>query len=92
MTVSKRASHTEWVDPDDAPELTDEFFEQADEYIGDKLVRRGRGRGRPIGSHKAATTIRLDDEVLEAFKATGRGWQTRMNAALKDWLRTHKLA
>ncbi|NRO99356.1 hypothetical protein GWC77_26085 [Paraburkholderia sp. NMBU_R16] len=90
MTVSKRASHTEWVDPDDAPELTDEFFEQADEYIGDKLVRRGRGR--PVGSHKTPTTIRLDDEVLEAFKATGRGWQTRMNAALKDWLKTHKLA
>jgi uncharacterized protein (DUF4415 family) len=90
MAVSKRATRTEWVDPDDAPELTDEFFQQADEYVGDKLVRRGRGR--PLGSHKTATTIRLDDEVLEAFKATGRGWQTRVNAALKEWLQTHKLA
>ena len=90
MTVSKRATHTDWIDPDDAPELTDDFFQQADEYVGDKLVRRGRGR--PLGSHKTAPTIRLDDEVLEAFKATGRGWQTRMNAALKDWLKTHKLA
>ena len=90
MTVSKRSTRTEWVDPDDAPELTDEFFEQADEYFGGKLVRRGRGR--PVGSHKTATTIRLDDEVLEAFKATGRGWQTRVNAALKEWLQTHRLA
>jgi uncharacterized protein (DUF4415 family) len=90
MTVSKRTMQTERVDPDDAPELTDEFFEQADEYVGDRLVRRGRGR--PVGSHKTATTIRLDDDVLEAFKATGRGWQTRVNAALKDWLATHKLA
>ncbi|WP_147964528.1 BrnA antitoxin family protein, partial [Burkholderia pseudomallei] len=31
-----------------------------------------------------ATTIRLDDDVLDAFKATGRGWQTRVNAALKE--------
>jgi uncharacterized protein (DUF4415 family) len=90
MTVSKHPMQSERVDPDDAPELTDEFFEQADEYVGDRLVRRGRGR--PVGSHKTATTIRLDDDVLEAFKATGRGWQTRVNAALKDWLATHKLA
>lgn len=82
MTVSKRAMHTDWVDPDDAPELTDEFFERADEYVSDRLVRRGPGR--PLGSHKTATTIRLDDDVLDAFKATGRGWQTRVNAALKE--------
>ncbi|WP_147492032.1 BrnA antitoxin family protein, partial [Burkholderia pseudomallei] len=37
-------------------------------------------------------TIRLDDDVLDAFKATGRGWQTRVNAALKEWLKTHKPA
>jgi uncharacterized protein (DUF4415 family) len=29
--------------------------------------------------------------VIQAFKATGRGWQTRMNEALKDWLSTHEL-
>ncbi|ODS73118.1 MAG: hypothetical protein ABS43_14915 [Bordetella sp. SCN 67-23] len=46
-------------------------------------------RGRPTGSSKSATTIRLDEEVLAAFRATGRGWQTRMNNALKDWLKTH---
>lgn len=90
MTVSKRATHTDWVDPDDAPELTDEFFERADEYVGDRLVRRGPGR--PLGRHKTATTIRLDDDVLDAFKATGRGWQTRVNAVLKEWLKTHKPA
>jgi hypothetical protein len=31
-----------WVDSDDAPELADEFFERADEYLGESLVRRGR--------------------------------------------------
>lgn len=53
-----------------------------------------RGRGRPVGStaevRKTATTIRFDEEVVQAFKVTGRGWQTRMNDALKDWLRTHQ--
>lgn len=34
-------------------------------------------------------TIRYDAEVLAAFRATGPGWQARMNAALVDWLKTH---
>lgn len=33
-----------WVDPDDAPELTEEYFAEADQYHGDKLIRRGRAR------------------------------------------------
>ena len=88
MNGNKIASGTAWTDPDDAPELTDAFFEVADEYVGDKLVHRGRPRAtRP----KQALTVRYDTEVIEAFKATGKGWQTRMNAALKDWLKTHSL-
>ncbi|MBK5913383.1 BrnA antitoxin family protein [Rhodocyclus purpureus] len=46
-------------------------------------------RGRPQGSDKESTTIRLDRDILEAFRAGGPGWQTRMNAALRDWLRDH---
>ena len=34
----------DWVDPDDAPEITDEWIEGADLYEGDKLIRRGRRR------------------------------------------------
>jgi uncharacterized protein (DUF4415 family) len=89
MNANKHATRTEWIDADDAPELTDEFFERADEYVGDKLVRRGRPR---TDSPKVALTVRYDAEVVEAFKATGKGWQTRMNAALKDWLKTHSPA
>ncbi len=47
-------------------------------------------RGRPVGSVKAnpkvATTIRFDQDVLDALKASGRGWQTRVNDAMRDWL------
>lgn len=51
-----------------------------------------RRRGRPAGSDKESTTIRLDRDILAAFRASGPGWQTRMNAALRDWLETHKPA
>ena len=44
-----------------------------------------RGRGRPRVSVKRPTlNMRVDAEVLEAFKATGAGWQTRINAVLRD--------
>lgn len=50
------------------------------------LVRRGR----PLGSGtKTQVTLRLDAEVLAKFKATGDGWQTRINDALKNWVQTH---
>jgi uncharacterized protein (DUF4415 family) len=39
-----------------------------------------------------STTIRLSPDVLEAFKSQGNGWQTRIDTALKDWLRTHSPA
>jgi uncharacterized protein (DUF4415 family) len=52
-----------------------------------------KARGRPVGSvkedAKQAVTVRYSPDVLAAFRATGAGWQTRMNEALKDWLRTH---
>ena len=89
MNANKHATHSEWIDPDDAPELTDEFFAQADEYVGDKRVSRGRPKA---DTPKLALTVRYDAEVVEAFKATGKGWQTRMNAALRDWLKTHSPA
>jgi uncharacterized protein (DUF4415 family) len=52
-----------------------------------------RRAGRPAGTVKAerkvSTTIRLSPEVINAFRSAGDGWQTRIDAALKDWLRTH---
>lgn len=99
MNESKRPMRTEWVDPDDAPELTDEFFAKATPMINGRpapledvkeAFAKGLSRGRPKAERtKLALTVRYDVEVVEAFKATGKGWQTRMNAALKDWLKTH---
>lgn len=86
MNANKPSSVTDWIDPDDAPELTDDFFDQADEYKGDLLIRRGRPK---TDNPKVALTVRYDADIVAAFKATGKGWQTRMNHALRDWLKTH---
>jgi uncharacterized protein (DUF4415 family) len=82
MRRKKRAGASiskSWVDPDDAPELTDEYFKRADVYRGDKLVRRGRPK---LERPKQAVKLRLDQDVLDYFRSTGRGWQTRINATL----------
>lgn len=83
MNGNKRDTATTWIDPDDAPELNDDFFERADEYVGQTLVKRGR----PLGSGtKISTTIRFDADIVAAFRASGPGWQSRMNQALREWL------
>ena len=51
------------------------------------LMRRP---GRPLGSGtKTQVTLRLDVDVVDKFKASGSGWQTRINDALKSWVQTH---
>lgn len=77
--MSKKNTESTWVDPDDAPELDDEWFQKADLMIGDKVIRRGR----PPGSSKRLVSLRLDRAVVDHFRATGPGWQTRMNDALR---------
>ncbi len=48
-----------------------------------------KGRGKQQSPTKVSTTVRFDSDVLDAFRSTGRGWQTRMNEALKEWLKEH---
>jgi uncharacterized protein (DUF4415 family) len=79
MSESTIASERSWVDPDDAPEWTDEMFDRAEIRIGDKVIRRGR----PPGSAKTQVSLRLDQDVIAAFRAQGPGWQSRMNEALR---------
>ena len=44
-------------------------------------------RGRPVGSNKSQVTIKLDNDVLTALKSPeGKGWQTRLNATLREAL------
>lgn len=61
-----------------------------DLYAGLVALKKQRGeRGPQKTPVKVPTTIRFDADVLAALKASGKGWQTRVNEAVKDWLKTH---
>jgi uncharacterized protein (DUF4415 family) len=102
MNVKLKNIAKEWVDPDDAPEITAEDLKRGIWAINGKVVSEKEGReafakklrGRPVGSvsksPKKLTTIRLSAEVIGQFKAAGAGWQTKIDLALKDWLLTHQ--
>ena len=89
MTARKRNTEPNWNDPDDAPEWSDDVFARAQLSVGGKVVRPAEGtltkRGRPpMGdAAKQQVTLRIAPRVIEHFKATGSGWQTRINAVLE---------
>lgn len=77
---------------DDLPEWTDDQFRRAAVWHGDKLIRPADGTltrpGRPRSDNpKQQVTLRLDRAVLEGFRATGPGWQSRINAELRKALK-----
>ncbi len=84
---------------EDAPEATDEWFDEAraakdvlPRLVGidaaQELLKPKRGRPR-LANPKEHVNIRLDADAVHAFRSTGRGWQTRLNNALRDWLNAH---
>lgn len=97
MSGRKRSSRTDLAAVDaheitpeeyaEIPELTDEWFEKADQYRGGKLVRRGRP---PSEAKKEAVSIRLSQDVLKHFRSGGPGWQTRIDAELRRLVKRRK--
>ncbi|MCK9505666.1 MAG: BrnA antitoxin family protein [Porticoccaceae bacterium] len=73
----------------DNPEWTDEDFRNAKPVTAlPKSLQTKLRRGRPPAeTPKQQVTLRLDAEVLEYFRATGAGWQTRLNDALKEQIK-----
>jgi uncharacterized protein (DUF4415 family) len=65
---------------DDAPDLSQSPWV---ETFAATAVQRGRPKSH---NRKVSTTIRLDADIVEKFRAEGPGWQSRMNEALRDWL------
>jgi len=65
------------IDFSDSPELDDSFFTRP-------LVELPKTKG--------TITIRVDQDVLEWFKSQGRGYQTRINALLRAYMKAHKKA
>ncbi len=99
MNVKSNATRGKWVDPDDAPELTEDFFENATPMIGERIVTKKEfsiaaeqaiRNSRPKqDSSQKSVTMRYDADIIAAFNSTGDGWQVRMNDALRDWLKTN---
>jgi uncharacterized protein (DUF4415 family) len=94
-----RKPNPELID-DDAPEATDRWFAKAQPAADVLPGLFGKDaakemlkpkRGRPFSANpKEHVNIRLDVDIVEAFRGTGSGWQTRLNAALRDWLKRHR--
>lgn len=80
-------SRDDWEDVSDNPEWTEEDFKAARpfaEVFPDLAESIRRSRGRPaVERPKQQISLRLDPDVIEAFKATGKGWQARINEALR---------
>jgi len=89
MPAKSKYSAKPWTDPDDAPQVTeDDLARGAWQLDGKELtpaqgkalaqaVLRGRPKGTVKDTHKVPTTLRLDEEVLTRWRASGKGWQTR---------------
>jgi uncharacterized protein (DUF4415 family) len=77
MSARKKNTVTDWVDPDEIPDLSTEEWSKV---IDAAPVQRGRPKAAVT---KISTTIRLDPDVLEKFKAEGPGWQSRINDVLR---------
>jgi uncharacterized protein (DUF4415 family) len=96
MPAKKRGSKRAWVDPDDAPEWTQDQFNRAEVAVGGQIVQPAQGtltrpRGRPKKPNaKVHTHIRLSPHVLRHFRATGPGWQTRIDEVLQKWVDKHR--
>jgi uncharacterized protein (DUF4415 family) len=65
---------------DEAPVLTKEMLDRAEIRDGNKIIKQGRP---PLEHPKEAIKLRLDHDVLAAYRRTGSGWQTRINADLR---------
>ena len=84
-----KTSPTKMVNAPDSPSTRVSDWEGAVLKQGGVMVGRARTRGPNREPLKEQVAVRYSPDVLAAFRATGAGWQTRMNDALRDWLRTH---
>jgi uncharacterized protein (DUF4415 family) len=72
---------------DERRSWSDAFVTHSRDELRTELEKRRRGKGRKPA--KCSVTVRYDADIIQAFKASGKGWQTLLNAAVRDWLKTH---
>jgi uncharacterized protein (DUF4415 family) len=67
-------------------------FKLAGEVLPSSLRKKLGVRGPQKSPTKERITIRLSREVVEQFRESGEGWQTRVDSALREWLKNHSPA
>jgi uncharacterized protein (DUF4415 family) len=72
------------------PEVTAAMLARAEYRVGGRLKTHPRRRGPQKAPTKVALSLRLSPEVVRHFKATGRGWQTRIDDSLKKLIAPRK--
>ncbi len=103
MTAKRKPEHISQEDWDsvDVPEFTNEELtrmrpasevlpEVVAAYKTGTLKRRRGERGPQKAPTKCLLSIRFSRDVIEYFRATGPGWQTRMDEALKEWIKSRR--
>lgn len=80
MSAKRRNSSPISHDRETPPEITDGWIAEADLHHGDQLVRRGRPK---LTNPRQLLSLRLPPKVIERWRATGPGWQTRMADTLE---------
>lgn len=89
--LKKMKSKTDWTR---VAKMTDADIDYSDLPDVSEMMKRGEVRpvGRPRKANpKQHVNLRLDPDIVEAFKKTGCGWQTRINDTLRDWLKIRSL-
>jgi uncharacterized protein (DUF4415 family) len=89
----KKTPNPELID-DTNPEWNDEMFDHASSVEESTLPESFKAearRGRPPKAiKKIQLSVRYSAEVVEYFKSTGKGWQTRMDDVLKKHVESHQ--
>lgn len=98
MKEKNMPSTSNWVDPDDAPEITPELLSSGTKMVGNRpvsksefaqAVKKIRVGRPPLKNPKLLVSIRYDAKIIEYFKSTGKGWQSRVNEVLAEYVASH---
>lgn len=81
MDTKKTIGSETWIDPDEIPPLTAEFFEKGEWRMGETVIRRGRP---PTGLAKEQVSLRLAPDLVAKLRALGPGWQGKAAEALRQ--------